>query len=51
MVSVLLIGAASQDPPVGAEIPAWFAWYAAGVYQAVMDYTDHVNGELIPASR
>ena len=24
----------------------WLAWYAPGVYTAVMDYTDHVNGEL-----
>jgi hypothetical protein len=27
----------------------WLAWYAPGVYTAVMDYTDHVNGELIRA--
>jgi hypothetical protein len=29
----------------------WLAWYAPGVYNAVMDYTDHVNGELIPVGR
>jgi hypothetical protein len=29
----------------------WLAWYAPGVYTAVMDYTDHVNGELTPAGR
>lgn len=30
---------------------SWLAWYAPGVYNAVMDYTDHVNGELILVSR
>ena len=29
----------------------WLAWYAPGVYTAVLDYTDHVNGELSPAGR
>ena len=29
----------------------WLAWYAPGVYNAVMDYTDHANGELLLASR
>ena len=29
----------------------WLAWYAPGVYTAVMDYTDHMNGELTPAGR
>ena len=29
----------------------WLAWYAPGVYTAVMDYTDYVNGELSPAGR
>ena len=27
----------------------WLAWYAPGIYQAVMDYTDHSTGELAPA--
>ena len=34
-----------------ADAMTWLAWYAPGVYQAVMDYTDHVNGELTRASR
>ena len=34
-----------------ADAMTWLAWYAPGVYQAVMDYTDHVNGELTPADR
>ena len=34
-----------------ADAMTWLAWYAPGVYTAVMDYTDHVNGELTPASR
>ena len=34
-----------------AEALTWLAWYAPGTYQAVMDYTDHVNGELIRADR
>jgi hypothetical protein len=29
----------------------WLAWYASGVYTAVMDYLDHVNGEFTPAGR
>jgi hypothetical protein len=29
----------------------WLAWYAPGVYNAVLDYMDHVDGELTPASR
>jgi hypothetical protein len=29
----------------------WLAWYAPGVYNAVMDYTDHIAGELTPAGR
>jgi hypothetical protein len=27
----------------------WLAWYAPGTFTAVMDYLDHVDGELIPA--
>jgi hypothetical protein len=34
-----------------ADAMTWLAWYAPGVYNAVMDYADHVNGELSPASR
>ena len=34
-----------------ADAMTWLAWYAPGVYNAVMDYTDHVNGELIPVGR
>jgi len=34
-----------------ADAMTWLAWYAPGVYTAVMDYTDHVNGELIRAGR
>jgi hypothetical protein len=34
-----------------ADAMTWLAWYAPGVYNAVMDYTDHVNGELAPAGR
>jgi hypothetical protein len=32
-----------------AEAMTWLAWYAPGVYNGVMDYMDHVNGELVPA--
>jgi hypothetical protein len=31
-----------------ADAMTWLAWYAPGVYTAVMDYTDRVNGELSP---
>ena len=34
-----------------ADAMTWLAWYAPGVYNAVMDYTDHVNGELTLAGR
>ena len=34
-----------------ADAMTWLAWYAPGVYNAVMDYTDYINGELIPAGR
>jgi hypothetical protein len=27
----------------------WLAWYAPGTFTAVMDYLDHVDGELTPA--
>jgi hypothetical protein len=26
----------------------WLAWYAPGVYRAVMDYMDTVDGEPLP---
>jgi hypothetical protein len=32
-----------------ADAMTWLAWYAPGVYNAVMDYTDYINGELTPA--
>jgi hypothetical protein len=28
----------------------WLAWYAPGIYTAVMDYMDHCNGEPRPVS-
>jgi hypothetical protein len=31
-----------------AEALTWLAWYAPGIYTAVMDYLDHCNGETIP---
>ena len=34
-----------------ADALTWLAWYAPGVYNAVMDYTDHANGELVLARR
>jgi hypothetical protein len=34
-----------------AEAMTWLAWYAPGVYNGVMDYMDHVNGELTLAGR
>jgi hypothetical protein len=34
-----------------ADAMTWLAWYAPGVYNAVMDYTDYVNGELTSAGR
>lgn len=32
-----------------AEAMTWLAWYAPGVYTAVLDYMDTINGELIPS--
>jgi hypothetical protein len=32
-----------------ADAMTWLAWYAPGTFQAVMDYMDTVDGELIPA--
>jgi hypothetical protein len=32
-----------------ADAMTWLAWYAPGVFTAVMDYTDYVNGELARA--
>ena len=31
-----------------AEAMTWLAWYAPGIFQAVMDYMDTINGELTP---
>jgi hypothetical protein len=33
-----------------ADAMTWLAWYAPGIFQAVMDYMDTVDGELIPAT-
>jgi hypothetical protein len=32
-----------------ADAMTWLAWYAPGTFQAVMDYMDTVDGELIPS--
>jgi hypothetical protein len=32
-----------------ADAMTWLPWYAPGTFQAVMDYMDTVDGELIPA--
>ena len=34
-----------------ADALTWLAWYAPGVYNGVMDYMDHVEGELVPTGR
>jgi hypothetical protein len=34
-----------------ADAMTWIAWYAPGVYNAVMDYMDFVDGEISPAGR
>lgn len=31
-----------------ADAMTWLAWYASGTFNAVMDYMDTVDGELIP---
>jgi hypothetical protein len=31
-----------------ADAMTWLAWYAPGVFTAVMDYMDTINGEPIP---
>jgi hypothetical protein len=31
-----------------ADAVTWLAWYAPGTFQAVMDYMDRIDGELIP---
>lgn len=33
-----------------ADAMTFLAWYAPGIFQAVMDYMDTVDGELIPAA-
>ena len=32
-----------------ADAMTFFAWYAPGIFRAVMDYMDTVDGDLIPA--
>ena len=32
-----------------ADAMTWLAWYAPGIYTAVLDYMDHCDGELAPA--
>jgi len=34
-----------------ADAMTFFAWYAPGIFRAVMDYMDTVDGEVIPAAR
>ena len=31
-----------------ADAMTWLAWYAPGIFTAVMDYMDHCDGEPIP---
>jgi hypothetical protein len=31
-----------------ADAMTWLAWYAPGIFTAVMDYMDHVDGALAP---
>ena len=31
-----------------ADAMTWLAWYAQGIFTAVMDYMDHCNGETSP---
>ena len=31
-----------------ADAMTWLAWYAPGIFTAVMDYMDTIDGELIP---
>ena len=33
-----------------ADAMTFFAWYAPGIFRAVMDYMDTVDGEVIPAA-
>lgn len=33
-----------------ADALTWLAWYAPGIYTAVMDYMDHCDGEPSPAN-
>jgi hypothetical protein len=39
-----------RSQPELADAMTWLAWYAPGIFQAVMDYMDTVDGELIPAT-
>lgn len=38
-----------RTQPELADAMTWLAWYAPGTFQAVMDYMDTINGELIPS--
>jgi hypothetical protein len=31
-----------------ADAMTWLAWYAQGIFTAVMDYMDHCDGEPLP---
>ena len=31
-----------------ADAMTWLAWYAPGIFTAVMDYMDHCDGEHLP---
>lgn len=33
-----------------ADAMTFLAWYAPGIFRAVMDYQDAIDGELIPAA-
>ena len=33
-----------------ADAMTFLAWYAPGIFRAVMDYMDTIDGELIPAA-
>jgi hypothetical protein len=39
-----------RTQPELADAMTWLAWCAPGTFQAVMDYMDTVDGELIPAT-
>jgi hypothetical protein len=39
-----------RTQPELADAMTWLAWYAPGIFSAVMDYMDHVDGELALAT-